>query len=909
MTKNSKQKLLFITLFLTLLLSSSAYATLIPNVQAAEAPTQDKGLLILNNVVGLDLTKYAVTTKEVHVDQAPYLGVLPQEDVEYDLMSSENKLKALYTFVDGNLLIIHVLENNGQPNMINSEASANAVEMAKDFLDNYQAYTADALYGELKSSLKGVDASKNATKMMGNTQLEVTAIDGYATFRWTYAFNGVTAPSKVVALGFRNGFLKYFVDKWNLYSVGTTSISLSKDEAVAIALETAKAYNWSLKLNADALDAKNFNESNVRWTALLFDDSLGADKARSEDPLMLYPVWRVGVALDKWYGNMYGIEIDIWADTGEIRRVQEAWSTLPPPEGVPTANMSSQASVSEAEPNLAMLIGLPTLAAVALGVALVWMSRKKKAHLHSLLKPRSLKTGGILLCALISSTVLLGAIATVNATTRAGVIWGSESSGANDPNYPPNYNWRKHQDEIDSQREAAIAIRCCFANHGYTGVNHQGNLGSTKSQILSDISYYQSNYDYVAVVDFDHGLGLAPGYPTLLAPDGEFHYMFEDDVGTITGPYAGPREEHPENGVYDMEIHQRLPSGKVIFAFINTCWSAKIDAGQGMLYGGGFPGRALGMPFAWTGRLVIDKSTPGFNIAQHISIDGYGDPDLGPQVYIGFPWGASSLMQRIPFDDGPHPYIYWVVWFFTYALGYEMSVNQALDAASLLTWDELFGESPLQGDGFTAYWWGVGYGPNSTMAVYGNGNIFLGYYQPDYVSRPSVSGPTSGDTGVSYEFSASSIDPYGHNIRYTFDWGDGSPQTVTGWYSSGDTAYASHSWSSEGIFSVTVRAQCDNGAWSSWSNPYTVQIGVIYYWLYVDAYCDYFGGVVDPYVWIDGNEIGQAPVYILVQEGWHTVTVEWNWGYWHLLGFSDGYGNGESRPIYSDTDITAYYGW
>jgi len=300
----------------------------------AEATLQEKGISILNNVLGLDLTKYTVTINEIPAElQLPYFDVLPMKDIGYDLTSEESKVKTLFTFVDGNLQTIHVLETEGPPSLTTPATSTNAAEMAEDFLRSYQIYTADSLYGELKDTLVNLDASENSTETFGNMQLEVSAVDGYTTFKWTYTFNGVTAPSKVVALGFKNGFLNYFVDNWNLYRIGSTNISLSKDEAVAIALETARAYNWSMEMSADTLDPENFNESNVRWTSLIFDDSVGAGKARSEDLLTLYPVWRVGIALDKWHGNMYGIEVDIWADTKEIRRIQEAWSTMPPPEG------------------------------------------------------------------------------------------------------------------------------------------------------------------------------------------------------------------------------------------------------------------------------------------------------------------------------------------------------------------------------------------------------------------------------------------------------------------------------------------------------------------------------------------------------------------------------------------------
>jgi hypothetical protein len=64
MAKELKRKLLFATIFLLILLNFSAYASLIPNAHATEATSQEKGLSILTNVVGLDLSKYAVTAKE-----------------------------------------------------------------------------------------------------------------------------------------------------------------------------------------------------------------------------------------------------------------------------------------------------------------------------------------------------------------------------------------------------------------------------------------------------------------------------------------------------------------------------------------------------------------------------------------------------------------------------------------------------------------------------------------------------------------------------------------------------------------------------------------------------------------------------------------------------------------------------
>jgi hypothetical protein len=82
---------------------------------------------------------------------------------------------------------------------------------------------------------------------------------------------------------------------------------------------------------------------------------------------------------------------------------------------------------------------------------------------------------------------------------------------------------------------------------------------------------------------------------------------------------------------------------------------------------------------------------------------------------------------------------------------------------------------------------------------------------------------------------------------------------------------------------------------------------VVYHSLTVDAYDMIYGQQLHPNVLIDGNWVGNAPVTVQVTEGWHSVTVDEWWEYWYLIGLSDGYVNGASRPIYSDTWITAYY--
>ncbi len=907
MNKISQQKMM-LSAFLLTLLFLSIYACPLPSAQATELTTQQKGLALSSNVLGFDTTKCNITTKEYpRVSEMSYLGVVPQDSIEYTLTSDTSRARLFYTFANGKLQLLEVLENEATQSVAKPRTSD--IFAAKSFLTRYQSYTSDVFYSQLSALMNQVDYNKNTTVTSKNLALQVNTTVDSTTFKWYYTSNGVIAPySKFITIVVNNGCVTAFVDNWSLYPVENTSVNISREKAIDIGLEAAKNHSWSLKLDSSSLEPKNFNDSNVRWTALLFDGSLNADNARNKNPLTLYPVWRVGIALDKWYGSLYGVQVDIWADTGEVRAVHEAWSTSDPPEGVPIAHLANQEPVTiHLNTNMTMLIAISGSFAIGL---LVYLGSNKKLQYQSLLKERRIfKAGSILLCILIASTVMLGSLETASAT-RGAVVWGSESTGAG--TFPDS--WRKHDIEILYQRNAAGNLSQFFGAGGYTGnngINHQGinNPGSSKNQILMDISALQNYNDYFAVVDFDHGVGR-PDYAP--APPGEFHYMFEDNRGTYYN-----NDWHADGGVYDMDIYPLVDPNKLIFAFISTCMSADLSYGQGYLdpQWPPYTGRALGMPYAWTHRYVTDKSaTPGFSINQQISNDGFSDPDWGRQVYIGFIGGSASLEQGLPLNG--NPYFYWVCSFIGHAMYNDQSVNEAMNTASLQFLGSEFLGSALH-TGFTPYWWRMdGMFPPSTLAIYGNGSIHLNYYTPpsDTATAQYVSGPTTGDAYVSYDFSGFATDPYGHNIQYRFDWGDNSPYTETGWYSDGAIASASHSWSSGGYWNVRVQTRCPNGDWSAWSQPLVMNIGQpVYHWLTVEVIDSQTGYPLYPEIYIDGNYAGNGYVSMQVLEGYHSVSVSdptWN-GYlmcWGYLWFFDDYGgNGDYRAVYSDRYVEAIY--
>ena len=92
--------------------------------------------------------------------------------------------------------------------------------------------------------------------------------------------------------------------------------------------------------------------------------------------------------------------------------------------------------------------------------------------------------------------------------------------------------------------------------------------------------------------------------------------------------------------------------------------------------------------------------------------------------------------------------------------------------------------------------------------------------------------PASAPTGTgtclvstSYTYSASATDPDGDQVKYRFDWGDGTTSD-TGLVNSGVSASASHSWPTTNVYSVKAKTIDSHGALSSsWSPALSVTVG------------------------------------------------------------------------------------
>jgi len=99
----------------------------------------------------------------------------------------------------------------------------------------------------------------------------------------------------------------------------------------------------------------------------------------------------------------------------------------------------------------------------------------------------------------------------------------------------------------------------------------------------------------------------------------------------------------------------------------------------------------------------------------------------------------------------------------------------------------------------------------------------------DPPNKPTITGPTNGEAGQSYDYDFIAIDPDGNDIRFYIKWGDGFEDGWLGPYASGTAITKSHTWSDEGYYTIEAKAKDIHDEESEWgtltvSMPFNQQV-------------------------------------------------------------------------------------
>ncbi len=270
----------------------------------------DGAIAFLTDVIQLDITKYHAELVSNTLEFRPDLGGITEEILKYSLLSYESRLDVFLRFRNQTLSRYYIQVLEGVPYYSQPQPD-NILDITSQILNRYKTYTGASYLNEMESTLDNVNNIAGLEKVVGNMKLEATIEGNSKIIKWVYTVDGINFPTKGVEFKFEGDFLKEITDGWLLYQIGSTELNVSKEEAVAIALEYAKTISWT----SGTQEVKNLTVLEDSVEALFWP--------HPREALELIPYWYVVVHLDRIYlENIDRIGIGIWGDTGEISSYQ-----------------------------------------------------------------------------------------------------------------------------------------------------------------------------------------------------------------------------------------------------------------------------------------------------------------------------------------------------------------------------------------------------------------------------------------------------------------------------------------------------------------------------------------------------------------------------------------------------------
>ena len=769
MVRFNRKILLSAALLLLITCLSSFFIPLPHATQVYSSTAISKSILMLGNVFGVNLFNYQISVVADITDRPTDYGGLSREILNLNLTTATSQIQGCFCFVNDTFAYCTVSPLQGSVTYVNPPPS-DTLGKAKELIQRYQksVVTSDTLQDAV-NLLKGVSTIDSANKTVGTLSLEAVSGNSASDMTWNHHINGVDFPTGLQV--HINGESVGLDDLSSFVRVGDANVAVDQDTATQLALDSAKL----LILNMS--QAGDFSQ---KVPAGLVEKPVSVSLiAEYREPFVEYPLWQVIFYLDKPLGHTVGVQVGVWADTGNIFYCKSVGYSFAS-DGQPTSSLqpqtpsSQQSSLSVTDNQLAIVI-LGGMAAIGFSpVMLKGKSKKFDFRFFKVAVP-------VLLCLLCFS--MFSSVRAVNAATHVGTVWGTrlDSLGDNSLLNPP-------EDEARNRLCGNIATL----------------IDSTSGWACEDFFNSSTTVSYIETAN------------TNVNNDEDYDYMSTFHIGDFSGPgdtgYRAWDGGAPISSISDSEIRS-VTGAKNHFTFLWVCTMAELYNEDGSCYNATpqAPEEAdltyinpngIGMPYAWT----HDSD---------MSLDGYDRPDSGSYCYIGF-HDASPDLTTVGFGSS-RTYEQFAMSFYNYLYGMGFSVNNALDWATKEMNDPYvtsFRNTQLY-NGYDHPGMENTTEHMCTMHVFGNGNMVMPYAgNPPLSGNPDLVVGALGWNGGCYQYDVTDV------------YIDGLWANVTGQYGTWVVTLSL----SAGVHTVAVNSQAYGGDFQYFNyynvgeNPITVDL-------------------------------------------------------------------------------------
>jgi DNA-binding transcriptional ArsR family regulator len=293
-------------------LSSSQQSLFLENQQLLSyGMGTDKVANFLQNVTHLAINNYTISLLGNTLQWRTDFGGVAEEVIQYSLTSSRSNLNVDFRFRNSHFSRYELDMIESSPIFAQTQPN-DVLQNAKNILSRYKMFSGDAYLTNMSDLLATVSKISNTAITQGNVKLQITVSGSTVVFFWMFTEDEVDFQAKGLQMIFQNNVLTTMTDGYFLFTVGTTKLSVSRDQAVNIAKDYVKTLTWTI----DGQQVSNFNVKDQPFSVQLVPHNRG-------DSVALIPYWYVQLSLTKIYaGGINEVAIGIYADTGEVSDVQ-----------------------------------------------------------------------------------------------------------------------------------------------------------------------------------------------------------------------------------------------------------------------------------------------------------------------------------------------------------------------------------------------------------------------------------------------------------------------------------------------------------------------------------------------------------------------------------------------------------
>jgi hypothetical protein len=279
-----------------------------------------KGMNIIRDVFQINIAKYQTNLLSHTVEERSDRGGAIEEILKFSLTNSETKIDLVLRFRNDHFSLYQLSLIEGFPPyapIYTQPQPTNILEATRGIIYRYKSIANDPYLEEMSKLL--ALANENSTEQtLGNVKLKITVYGGNAEVLLMYTANGFDYSAKSLRLVFQKNVLQELSDDWFLYMVGDAPVNISREEAIQIAKDAAKDFEW----DADGMHVSIFNVLAEPVSAVFFPHT-------RRELLTLIPYWYITLYLDREYpGGVNIITVGVWADTGEVANIQALSSQL-----------------------------------------------------------------------------------------------------------------------------------------------------------------------------------------------------------------------------------------------------------------------------------------------------------------------------------------------------------------------------------------------------------------------------------------------------------------------------------------------------------------------------------------------------------------------------------------------------